>query len=40
VGTKTPEEVERYSKVFVKNIETLADADKVKKNMEKADKII
>lgn len=40
VGTKTPEEVAKYSDVFVRQLDTLADADKIRKNMEKAEKII
>ena len=38
--TKTAEDVEKYAPVFLKNIDTLADAEKIRKNMEKADKII
>lgn len=29
-----------YAPVFLKNIDSLADAEKIRKNMEKADKII
>jgi hypothetical protein len=38
--TKTPDDIAKYAPVFLKNIDTLADAEKVRKNMEKADKII
>ena len=38
--TKNAEDVEKYAPVFLKNIDTLADAEKIRKNMEKADKII
>ena len=40
VGTKNPEEVAKYSRVFVANIDSLVDSDKIRKNMEKADKVI
>ena len=39
-GNKNPEDIEKYAPVFLKNIDTLADAEKIRKNMEKADKII
>jgi len=32
--------VEKYAPVFLTNIDTLADAEKIRKNMEKADKIL
>jgi putative ABC transport system ATP-binding protein len=34
------EDIAKYAPVFLKNIDTLADAEKIRKNMEKADKII
>ena len=37
VGTKTPEEVEKYLEVFFKQMDTLADFEKIKKNLERAD---
>jgi len=38
--TKTPEDIAKYAPVFLTHLDTLADAEKIKKNMEKADKII
>ncbi len=38
--TKTPQDIAKYAPVFLINLDTLADAEKIKKNMEKADKII
>ena len=38
--TKTPEEVQKYSKVFFQKIDSLGEAEKIKKNMEKAEKLI
>jgi hypothetical protein len=32
--------VARYAKVFFEKIDTLNDAEKIKKNMQKADKIL
>lgn len=40
IGTKEAYDVEKYSLVFFTRIDSLADADKIKKNMEKADKLI
>lgn len=36
VGTKTPEEVERYLEVFFKQMDSLADYEKIKKTLERA----
>lgn len=38
--TKTPEDVAKYAPVFLKNLDSLADAEKIRKNMEKADKVL
>jgi len=35
--TKTIEEVEQYAKVFFEQIDTLNDAEKIKKNIDKAE---
>jgi len=35
--TKTIEEIEAYAKVFFEQIDTLNDAEKIKKNIEKAE---
>lgn len=40
ITTKTPEEVEEYSKVFFAKIETLADCKKIQANIEKAERVI
>lgn len=40
IGTKTLEEVKEYSQTFFEKLETLADAEKIKKNMEKAEKTL
>jgi hypothetical protein len=37
VGTKTAEEVERYLDVFFKQMDTLADYEKIKRNLERAE---
>lgn len=39
LGTKTPEEVQKYSRVFFENLDSLNDADKIKRNVEKAEKM-
>ena len=38
VGTKTREEVEKYAVRFFENMSSLTDADKIAKNIEKAEK--
>lgn len=38
--TKSKEEVEKYSKIFYDKLESLGDADKIKKNIDKAEKIL
>lgn len=40
VGTKSPEEVKQYSQTFFSKLETLTDAEKIKKNIEKAEKTL
>ena len=40
VGTKTEEQVRAYAKVFMEKMDTLADAEKIRKNMEKAEKTL
>lgn len=37
MGTKTAEEVERYLDVFFKQMDTLADYEKIKRNLERAE---
>ena len=40
VSTKTEEQVREYAKVFMEKMDTLADAEKIRKNMEKAEKTL
>ena len=40
IQTKSKEEVERYSKVFFEKVDSLIDAEKIKKNIEKAERVI
>jgi SWI/SNF-related matrix-associated actin-dependent regulator of chromatin subfamily A member 5 len=37
VGTKTPEEVEKYLDVFFKQMESLSDYEKIKRTLERAE---
>ena len=40
ITTKSPEEVAIYSKVFVEQIDSLNDCEKIRKNMEKASRML